>query len=259
MSRPTPGPTAPHPTLKTYYEYDADRESFVGALFDGAATHYDWVCRLMALGSGQFYRRQALLRTGLGRGMRLLDIATGTGLVARSAVPALGNPGIVIGLDASRAMLQQAVKTLAIPVVQGKAEALPFRGDFFDVASMGYALRHMADLTAAFRECFRVLKPGGRLLILEISRPRFPLSLWAIRVYLQKILPAIVRIGTRNTYAELLTKYYWDTIATCVPPETILALLQQTGFAGVVRRVYGGLFSEYVGRKPLSIAPRDMG
>ena len=250
MSSPIAGPTAPHPTLKTYYERDGERECFVSALFDGAAEHYDWVCRLMALGSGQAYRRRALLRSGLGRGMRLLDIATGTGLVARSAIHMLGRPGVVIGLDASRGMLQQALKAFPIPLVQGRAEALPFRSDFFDVASMGYALRHMADLAAAFRECLRVLKPGGRLLILEISRPRSPVSLWAIRVYFQKILPAITRIGTKSAYAELLTKYYWDTIRMCVPPETILEVLQQSGFVAVERRVFGGLFSEYAGKKP---------
>jgi demethylmenaquinone methyltransferase / 2-methoxy-6-polyprenyl-1,4-benzoquinol methylase len=247
-------PTPPHPRLKTYYKSDSDRESFVSALFDGAAAHYDWICRVMALGSGQFYRRQALLRAGLGRGMRLLDIATGTGLVARSATPMLGPQGTAIGLDASRAMLQQAVAAVSIPVVQGRAEALPFCDDFFDLASMGYALRHMADLTAAFEECFRVLRPGGRLLILEVSRPHAPVSLWLIRVYLQRILPGITRIATRNVQARLLTKYYWDTIATCVPPETILDVMQQTGFVAVVRRVYGGLFSEYTGRKPLRSA-----
>jgi demethylmenaquinone methyltransferase/2-methoxy-6-polyprenyl-1,4-benzoquinol methylase len=250
MSRPIGGRTTPHPTLKTYYERDGDRESFVGALFDAAAEHYDWVCRVMALGSGQFYRRQALLRSGLRRGMRLLDIATGTGLVARSAVHLLGRSGIVIGLDASRGMLQQALKTLPIPLVQGRAEALPFRGDFFDVASMGYALRHMADLGAVFQDCLRVLKPGGRLLILEISRPSSPVGVWAGRVYFQKILPAITRIGTRSSHAELLTKYYWDTIATCIPPETILCVLQQSGFVEVERRVFGRLFSEYGGKKP---------
>ncbi len=252
MSTPTPGSTAPHPILERYHDRDGDRQSFVSALFDGAAEHYDWVCRVMALGSGQFYRRQALLRIGLGRGMRLLDIATGTGLVARPAVHILGEPGAVIGLDASRGMLQQAVRALPVPLVQGWAEDLPFRSDFFDVASMGYALRHMADLGTAFRECLRVLRPGGRFLILEISRPRSPVGLWAIRVYFQKVLPAISRIRTGSVYAELLTKYYWDTIAECAPPETILEVLRRSGFVEVEHRAFGGMLSEYAGRKPPS-------
>ncbi|PWU22326.1 MAG: hypothetical protein C5B48_10205 [Candidatus Rokuibacteriota bacterium] len=248
--RPGAGSTAPHPALTTYYDREGDRESFVTELFDGAAAHYDWVCRVMTLGSGQSYRRQALRRAGLGRGMRLLDIGTGTGLLARSALSTLGPPGLVIGIDASHAMLQQALKALPMPVVQGKAAALPFSRDFFDVVSIGYALRHVGDLAAAFRECLRVLKPGGRLVILEISRPRSPVSLWAIRVYLQKVVPAITRIGTRSAYARLLTRYYWDTIAACVPPETILDVLRQAGFVGVERHVIGGVFSEYGAGKP---------
>jgi demethylmenaquinone methyltransferase / 2-methoxy-6-polyprenyl-1,4-benzoquinol methylase len=251
MSTPA-GSTPPHPVLTKYYGRDADREPFVSALFDGAAQHYDWVCRLMALGSGQFYRRQALVRSGLARGMRLLDIATGTGLVARSALRTVGRPGVVIGLDPSRGMLREALKALPIPLVQGRAEALPFRSEFFDLASIGYALRHLADLGAVFRECVRVLKPGGRVLILEVSRPRSPITGWAMRVYLQNVLPAITRLGRGGVHAELLTRYYWDTIAECVSAETILDAMWGSGFVDVERRVFGGVFSEYTGRRPVS-------
>src|SRR5262245_35473002 len=146
-------------TVEEYSRWSGDRHSFVTSLFDGAARHYDWICQVMALGSGQFYRRQALVRAGLAPGMRLLDVATGTGLVARSALPILGDSGLVIGLDPSRGMLEEAIKTLSAPLIRGRAEDLPLRSNFFDVASMGYALRHMADLGAAFRECLRVLKP----------------------------------------------------------------------------------------------------
>src|SRR5262245_29334932 len=179
--RQEPGPSrevlaapvaAPHPLLERYYADHAARPGFVTDLFDAAAPYYDWVCRVMALGSGQFYRRQALLRAGLLPGMRLLDIATGTGLVARAAERVLGASGSVVGFDASTGMLRQASRRIAAPLVQGWAETLPFQRASFDFASVGYALRHMADLGITFAECLRVLKPGGRLLILEISRPR---------------------------------------------------------------------------------------
>jgi demethylmenaquinone methyltransferase/2-methoxy-6-polyprenyl-1,4-benzoquinol methylase len=247
---PAGPPIAPHPVLRKYYESEGDRPPFVTALFDGAARYYDWVCAVGSLGSGQFYRRWILARSGLGGGMKLLDVATGTGLVARAAVRILRDPRAVVGLDASGGMLRQARKALPVPLVQGTVEALPFGNDRFDFLSMGYALRHVADLGVAFRECRRVLKPGGRLLVLEISRPRSTVGQWVLRMYFQKILPPIMRIGTRSTQAELLMKYYWDTIAECVPPDTILEVLRASGFVDVERRVRGGLLSEYVGLKP---------
>jgi demethylmenaquinone methyltransferase/2-methoxy-6-polyprenyl-1,4-benzoquinol methylase len=243
-------PTAPHPVLKKYYAHEGDKQPFVTALFDRTARYYDRVCGVGSLGSGQFYRRYVLRHYGLGRGMKLLDVATGTGLVARAAVGILREPGNVVGLDPSGGMLREARKTLAVPLVQGIVEKLPFGDDGFDFLAMGYALRHMADLGVALGECRRVLKPGGRLLLLEVSRPRSALGRWLTRVYFEKVLPQVTRLSTRSAQAELLMRYYWDTIVECVPPETILEVLRASGFVGVGRRVRAGVFSEYVGVKP---------
>jgi len=246
------GSTPPHPVLDKYYPSDADRQSFVGTLFDGAARHYNRIGTMLDLGSGPWYRRWALRRAGLRPGMRLLDVATGTGLVARGAVRTLGEPGRVVGVDPSRGMLREARKALASPLVQGRAEALPFRDDLFDMLSMGFALRHVPDLEAAFREYRRVLKPGGRVVLLEVSRPRSTISRWLIRVHLQHILPLMARISTRSQPAQVLMKYYWDTIDRCVPPETILDVLRRGGFVDVNRGTLFGFLSEYSASKPLS-------
>ena len=240
---------APHPVLESYYQSASARQPFVTALFDGAARHYDWLCQVMSLGSGQWYRRQALERAGLRDGMTLLDLATGTGLVARSATHILRDPRAVIGLDPSRGMLGEARKRLGRGLVQGRAEELPFADERFDVVSMGYALRHMADLGVVFRECLRVLKPGGRLLILEISRPSSAPSRALIRIYFTHVLPLIMRVSTRSLPARILTRYYWDTIDSCVPPDAILELLRKSGFVEAGRRVFGGLLSEFVAAK----------
>src|SRR2546425_12220148 len=242
--------TAPHPVLKKYYESESERRPFVSALFDNAAEHYDWVCGMGSLGSGGFYRRWVLTRSGLRVGRKFLDVATGTGMIARGATRILHEPGAVVGLDPSGGMLREARKTLAIPLVQGTVEELPFADGHFDFLSMGYALRHMADLGVAFRECLRVLKPGGRVLILEITLPSSAIGQRVFRVYFEKVLPRIARICTGSAKAELLMKYYWDTMAECVPPDVILGVLKSSGFIDVERRVGGGLLSEYVGLKP---------
>ncbi|HYB42020.1 MAG TPA: class I SAM-dependent methyltransferase [Candidatus Methylomirabilis sp.] len=242
--------TAPHPVLERYYPTAEGRQPFVTALFDSGAAQYDRLCRIMSLGSGQRYRHQALQRAGLRPGMRLLDLATGTGLVARAAVRLLRDSRAVTGLDPSRGMLGEARKCLDSDLVQGRAEALPFADERFDVVSMGYALRHVADLDLVFRECGRVLRPGGRLLILEISRPRSPARRWLMWMYFKHVLPLLMRVGTRSEAAALLMRYYWDTIDACVSPETILDCLGQTGFVQVERRVFGGLLSEFMAEKP---------
>jgi len=182
--------------------------------------------------------------------MRLLDVATGTGLVARSALHVLGQPGGVVGVDPSRGMLEKAAETLTSPLVQARAEALPFRAGHFDRVSMGYALRHVAELEVTFLEFARVLKPGGRLLILEISRPRSLIARSLLQLYLGRVLPLVVRIGTGHRNAELLVKYYWETIAECVPAEKIVEIVQASGFVEVEHRMLGGFLAEYVATKP---------
>jgi demethylmenaquinone methyltransferase/2-methoxy-6-polyprenyl-1,4-benzoquinol methylase len=237
--------------LDRYYRRERDRDSFVATLFDGAAKYYDRVGHVLALGSGPYYRRSALRRAGLRRGMKLLDVATGTGQVARAATRILGDPRHVVGIDPSAGMLREARRAPSAVLVRARAEAMPLRDDLFDMLSMGFALRHVATLETAFTEYRRVLKPGGRLLLLEVSRPRSAVTRWVMRVYFQRILPRLIRTVTRNPHAPLLMEYYWDTIAECVPHATILAALRQTGFVDVQHRMFGGCISEYVARKPL--------
>src|SRR5262249_48235815 len=153
----------------------------------------------------------ALERLGLRRGMRVLDVATGTGLVARAAQRLLGDPRDVVGIDPSAGMLREARRRFEGPLVQGHVEALPFGEASFDVLAIGYALGHAADLDVAFGECRRVLKPGGRLLVLEISRPESRRRQQLVRVYLTIIVPLLMALGTRTRQASVLSRYYWDT------------------------------------------------
>jgi demethylmenaquinone methyltransferase/2-methoxy-6-polyprenyl-1,4-benzoquinol methylase len=246
----TPAALAPHPTLPRYYESDGARAGFVRRIFDAGAADYDRIERMMALGSGSWYRRMALRRAGLAEGMRVLDVAIGTGLVAREEVGIVGDPAKVLGLDPSPGMLAEAVRNLSVRVVMGRAEQLPLPGGHFDFLSMGYALRHISDLSKAFAEFGRVIRPGGTVCILEITRPRSRLAGALLRQYMRYVVPALARLTGRRSESPLLWEYFWDTIAACVPPERVTAALGEAGFVDVAIHKDLGIFSQYTARKP---------
>jgi demethylmenaquinone methyltransferase/2-methoxy-6-polyprenyl-1,4-benzoquinol methylase len=235
--------------LPGYYADERGRRRFLRELFDGSARDYDYVERLLALGSGAWYRRHALLRAGLAPGMRVLDVATGTGLVAREALAAVGPQGCVVGLDPSAGMLAEAHRQLPMTLVRGRGEKLPLRDASFDFVSMGFALRHVTDLDTLFAEFRRVLKPGGSVCVLEISRPRPKIIAAPLRVFMTRVVPAVARLARRHSDAQRLMDFYWDTIDACVAPEEVLAALERSGLDSPTRTLSLGLFSEYVARK----------
>ena len=242
----------PHPKLTRYYAEDAERGAVLGRLFDASAGHYDDISRFMSFGSDRAYRRQVLLRSGLAPGMTVLDVACGTGMVAAAAAAIVGADGLVVGLDPSPGMLGEACRQgrLRHPLL-GRAEALPLAGDSFDLVSMGFALRHVADLRSTFSEFRRVLKPGGGLVIVEIGRPRSRWSYGLMKLYLKGVVPRLTRLATFNKSAQSLMDYHWDSIDRCVPPEEILGALEAAGFAETTRQATLGLFNEYRATKPL--------
>ncbi len=234
----------PHPILRAYYSDRDAKRAFVGRIFDATAGDYERVDRLLALGSGAWYRRQALLRAGLAPGMRMLDVAVGTGLVAREAVAILGDARGVVGVDPSAGMMAAAPPG-GPALVQGRAERLPFADAGFDFLSLGYALRHLTDLAAVFREFRRVLKPGGRLLLLEITPPEGRLARAALKAYMRGVVPWLSRAVARHPETPQLYRYHWDTIEACVPPDSVVQTLAAAGFAGPDRVVRLGILSEF--------------
>lgn len=245
-----PPPQAPpHPVLAAYYDRPEQRPQFVRQIFDRAACDYDRIDRVMSLGTGSRYRHEALLRAGLGPGMRVLDVAVGTGLVAREAVAITGDTGAVIGLDQSAGMMLNARPPTRIQLVQGTAEQLPFAPTQFDFVSMGFALRHVADLPGVFREFRRVLHPGGIACVLEITAPESAWSRRLLRLYLGRVVPLVCRVLAREVDTPRLYRYFWETIDACVPPARVQQALSAAGLLGVRRRVQAGIFSEYTARR----------
>jgi demethylmenaquinone methyltransferase / 2-methoxy-6-polyprenyl-1,4-benzoquinol methylase len=242
---------APHPPLTAYYQNEAQRRNWVQHMFDGTAADYDRTEGMIGFGSGSWYRREALLRAGLQPAMRVLDVGVGTGLVARRAAEIVGNPALVTGLDPSPGMLGSAKLPAGIKLVEGFAEDIPFPDESFDFVSMGYALRHISDLSVAFREFCRVLKPGGRLCILEITRPESKLLTMLLKGYMRGVVPALARLTSKKAGTPLMWSYYWDTIAACAPPSRVMHTLEDSGFKDVHRHLELKIFSEFRARKAL--------
>lgn len=240
----------PHPSLTSHYSDTKDKPEFVNGLFNKGAEHYDAIVDWGFLRTGGIYRRWALRRNGLRPGHKLLDVACGTGLVAVGAADILGSAENITCLDPSEGMLAVAKKKLPAKFVLGRAEALPFPDNSFDFLTMGYALRHVTSLEETFREYRRVLKPGGKLLILEVTKPAGRFGQFFFRTYFKKIYPGLTQLFTRSRDARDMMHYYWETMDACVPPSDVLAALRAAGLADVRRVSFsGGLFSEYIAVK----------
>jgi len=241
---------SPHPVLAAHYKTAEARVSYVRALFDRTATNYDRINAWMSLNRGEQYRRDAMLRAGVQPGNRLLDCACGTGVMAANAQSLVGAQGEVIALDPSLPMLGVAAKRGVRQRLAGIAEQLPLPDRSLDFVTMGYALRHVADLGVAFGELARVLRAGGRLLILEMVPPASRAGYLTARLYLKHLVPTIAALVTGSRDARRLMQYYWETIEQCVEPEVVLDALRAAGFTEVRRSVKYSLLTEYTATLP---------
>jgi len=246
----TPRPVPPHAPLTSYYGEDAERARYVNELFDRTARHYNTVEAIFG-NFGLYWRRRQLERAGLRPGMHVLDVAIGTAAVSVGAARIVGPRGRVVGVDPSRGMLNEARKRFHGPVTRGVAQALPIASGRFDFVTMGIALRHVPDLVVAFREYRRVLKPGGRVWILEAHVPESPIGHKLTRFAWASLVPNLTLLFTGSRDAKLLMDYYWDTVDQCVPPAQIMQAMRDAGFADVKYEVSApGVVCEYTGRNP---------
>jgi demethylmenaquinone methyltransferase/2-methoxy-6-polyprenyl-1,4-benzoquinol methylase len=216
----------------------------VRTMFDRIAPVYDLMNRVMTAGLDQRWRRltaAAVVR----RGERVLDACCGTGDLALAAARAGGD---VTGLDFSERMLERARrKSAAIEWVHGDLLSLPFSDGSFDAATVGFGVRNVADLQGALAELARVLVPGGRVGILEITTPRGPLAVF-YRLWFDRVVPLLGKLLGRGRGEAY--EYLPASVRRFPGPDELSALLRAVGFAQIrYRLLAGGIVALHTGEK----------
>ncbi len=232
-----------------YYSSPEEKQSFLRKIFDDTAPFYEGIAKWGWFGSGSKYRREVLSRHGLKPGMKVVDVASGTGPVGREILKIIGNPDDLVLCEPSAGMITESKKTVPSEHFLCTAENLPLEDESRDFLTMGFALRHVDDLDESFREFRRVVKEDGRMLIMDVTVPSNAFGRFWFTLYFRYILPWFTLIFTFNREAYRLMVYYWETMDQMTPRETVVEILQDAGFRDVEHKVLLGCFSEYSARR----------
>jgi demethylmenaquinone methyltransferase / 2-methoxy-6-polyprenyl-1,4-benzoquinol methylase len=207
-----------------------DKVRAVRRMFDAIAPRYDLVNRVMTFGMDVRWRRKAVASLGIRKDAVVLDVACGTGDFCREAQRAGGR---AVGLDMSMGML--AAASTSAPLVQGDALRTPFRAGLFDAITCGFALRNVADIKELFVEFARVLRPGGRIAVLEVSEPEARVPRAVHHLYFTKVVPFIGGLlSSRDAYS-----YLPASTAYLPTRSAIIELVQAAGFPDATSRPVG--------------------
>ena len=213
---------------------EADKARRVAGVFDSVARRYDLMNDLMSGGLHRLWKAFTIDRSGVREGSRVLDVAGGTGDLSRAFARRAGKSGEVWLTDINNAMLTHGRDRLTdrgvlLPAAQCDAEKLPFPSDYFDCVSVAFGLRNMTHKDRALAEMYRVLRPGGRLLVLEFSHVWKPLAP-LYDFYSFKVIPRLGELVTRD---EASYRYLAESIRVHPDQETLRAMMEQAGFEKV--------------------------
>ncbi|GAB4271497.1 ubiquinone/menaquinone biosynthesis methyltransferase [Thermincola ferriacetica] len=232
-----------------------NKEKFVRDMFNSIARRYDLMNTLMTGGLDKKWRKFAVKRAELQPGGYGLDVCCGTGMLTMELARAAGLDGRVTGLDFSEKMLAVAKENLKnfdlkdnISLIQGNAMALPFAENTFDCATVGWGLRNVPDIMTALREMVRVVKPGAKVVSLDMAQPTAPVFKQLYWFCFEKVIPAMGKLwaGNKGAYS------YLHASAKVFPNQKVL--VQMFREAGLVETKYhnfcGGVVAVVEGRKP---------
>ena len=215
----------------------AAKAGLVRGVFVSVASRYDLMNDLMSGGIHRLWKRFTIELSAARAGQTILDIAGGTGDLAAKFSSQVGPEGRVILADINAAMLEVGRDRLIdkgatgnIDVVQADAQALPFEDDSIDCITIAFGLRNVTDKGMALRSMLRVLRPGGRLLVLEFSKPTSPLLAKVYDQYSFQVLPAMGKLIAQDSESY---RYLAESIRQHPDQETLLELMEESGFANV--------------------------
>jgi demethylmenaquinone methyltransferase/2-methoxy-6-polyprenyl-1,4-benzoquinol methylase len=230
-----------------------DKARRVKGVFDSVASRYDLMNDLMSGGLHRLWKRFTIEQAAVKRGQSVLDLAGGTGDLAKVFAGQIGSGGRVVLADINASMLREGRRRLIdagvgadVSIAQVNAESLPFADDSFDCVTIAFGLRNVTDKTAALASMCRVLKPGGKALILEFSRPADAIRP-VYELYTFKVLPQMGKLVTDD---EQSYRYLAESIRMHPDQDALLAMMQAAGFERC--RYYnlaGGIVALHVGYK----------
>ncbi|HYM36480.1 MAG TPA: bifunctional demethylmenaquinone methyltransferase/2-methoxy-6-polyprenyl-1,4-benzoquinol methylase UbiE [Steroidobacteraceae bacterium] len=232
----------------------AEKAQRVRAVFESVAGKYDLMNDLMSMGVHRLWKQFTLSQTGLREGQRALDVAGGTGDLAAGMAKQVGDEGLVILTDINAAMLDRGrdrmmdlglVRNLRCSLAN--AECLPFADNSFDCVTIGFGLRNVTHKDAALRSMFRVLRPGGQLLVLEFSKPIAPGLKPIYDLYSFNMLPWLGKVIAKD---EASYRYLAESIRRFPDQETLRAMMSDAGFADCrYHNLSGGIVALHRGYK----------
>ena len=230
---------------------ESEKATRVRGVFDSVATRYDLMNDLMSMGLHRAWKAYTVMVANVGEGSRVLDIAGGTGDLALAFAKKVGATGQVVHTDINEAMLSTGRDRLldagvALPTMVCDAEKLPFADNHFDVVTVAFGLRNMTHKDVALKEMNRVLKPNGKLLVLEFSKVAKPLQK-AYDWYSFKVLP---RLGKAVAGDDASYRYLAESIRMHPEQEALKTLMKEGGFGHVdYHNMTGGVVALHVGIK----------
>jgi demethylmenaquinone methyltransferase/2-methoxy-6-polyprenyl-1,4-benzoquinol methylase len=221
-------------------------------MFGRIATRYDWFNSVLSMGLHHRWRRFAVAECRFPPGGRALDVAVGTG---DFAIETIGSSGAAVGVDPCEPMLREGLRKLErlglaerMRMVLGEAEALPVRSNAFDCATIGFGLRNVTDIDRTFAEMARAVRPGGKVVALEISKPRNPVLRPLFFLYFYHLSPWLARLlgGDPQAY-----QYLPNSLKAFKTREELSASMRRAGLADVhYHDLSGGMVCVHVGTKP---------